>query len=291
MEHSLPKPSSPPVRLILNPWLADSGLTMIHGKAGVGKSYFLMAMAEAITRAKPTEFLGWKIREQAGVLLVDGEMPAPTIQERAKRVGLWGRENFWVLPCIEVSRRKGKTISLADSRLRATIGALILETPARVVIIDNLASLAAVGDENDSGAWSEINAWLLNLRAAGKSVILVHHSNKAGGQRGTSHREDNLDTIIRLDPNGDQQVRVRFDKARNFGGAARAPRSYRMDVEDDTVTLSLAEDIDREVRHEGILADLEKGLKHKDIAERHDVSRSLVSKINSKRRKIKVTEE
>ena len=42
------------------------------------------------------------------------------------------------------------------------------------------------------------NEWILYLRAKGKSVIFVHHAGKNGKQRGSSRREDVLDTVIFL---------------------------------------------------------------------------------------------
>jgi len=46
--------------------------------------------------------------------------------------------------------------------------------------------------------WAPVNSWLLELRFAGVTTILLHHTNKDGGQRGTSAREDNIDTSILL---------------------------------------------------------------------------------------------
>jgi len=65
-------------------------------------------------------------------------------------------------------------------------------------VIDNLASLAGGIDENIKKDWDPINAWLLDLRFAGIATIMLHHTNKGGGQRGTSAREDNLDNSIIL---------------------------------------------------------------------------------------------
>ena len=40
--------------------------------------------------------------------------------------------------------------------------------------------------------------WLLSLRRRGKGALLIHHAGKGGQQRGTSRREDVLDTVIAL---------------------------------------------------------------------------------------------
>src|SRR6185503_10347630 len=67
-----------------------------------------------------------------------------------------------------------------------------------LLITDNLSSLTAVIRDNDAESWGPIQDWLLRLRRRGISVLIVHHAGKGGQQRGTSRREDVLDTSISL---------------------------------------------------------------------------------------------
>jgi hypothetical protein len=53
---------------------------------------------------------------------------------------------------------------------------------------------ADAAKENDADSWTPMQNWLLAQRRAGKSVLVIHHSGKSGAQRGTSRREDTLDT-------------------------------------------------------------------------------------------------
>ena len=84
----------------------------------------------------------------------------------------------------------------------------------------NLASLASGLDENSKKDWDPINSWLLELRFAGISTMMLHHVNKDGGQRGTSAREDNLDISMMLKkphdytPEDGARFIVHFSKAR-----------------------------------------------------------------------------
>ena len=66
------------------------------------------------------------------------------------------------------------------------------------LVLDNLSSLTAVIRDNDAESWGPIQEWLLRLRRRGISVLIVHHAGKGGQQRGTSRREDVLDTSISL---------------------------------------------------------------------------------------------
>ena len=65
---------------------------------------------------------------------------------------------------------------------------------------------------------------LLGLRRRGMSAVIVHHAGKGGLQRGTSRREDVLDTIIALrrpkdyDATEGARFEVHFEKNRGFTG-------------------------------------------------------------------------
>ena len=64
--------------------------------------------------------------------------------------------------------------------------------------------------------------WLLKLRRKGVAVLLVHHAGTNGRQRGTSRREDALDTVIALrrpedySPEQGARFEVPFEKLRNW---------------------------------------------------------------------------
>lgn len=102
-------------------------------------------------------------------------------------------------------------------------------TGADLVVVDNVSTLCRALKENDADTWMPVQNWVLQLRRGGKSVILIHHAGKAGTQRGTSRKEDVLDTVIGLrrppDYSPDQGARfeVRYEKSRGFYGAAAEP--------------------------------------------------------------------
>jgi AAA domain len=62
-----------------------------------------------------------------------------------------------------------------------------------LLILDNLSTLTN-GSEGASDAWLPMQNFLLRLRRRGVAVLLVHHAGVNGRQRGTSRREDALDT-------------------------------------------------------------------------------------------------
>ena len=53
---------------------------MIHGPRGIGKTNSIIGVSIAVTSGG--SFLKWKANKPYGVLHLDGEMPAVTLQER-----------------------------------------------------------------------------------------------------------------------------------------------------------------------------------------------------------------
>jgi len=107
---------------------------------------------------------------------------------------------------------------------------------ADLLILDNISTLVSSGRENDAESWNEMQGWLLNLRRQGKTVLLVHHAGRGENARGTSKREDVLDTVIQLkhpeDYEGEQGARfeVHLTKARGIHGNDALPFEAKLDV-------------------------------------------------------------
>lgn len=68
----------------------------------------------------------------------------------------------------------------------------------KVLILDNLSSLASGVDENKGMDYEPIAHWLLDLRRRQITVIVVHHAGRNGAMRGHSKREDACAWIIEL---------------------------------------------------------------------------------------------
>lgn len=98
-----------------------------------------------------------------------------------------------------------------------------------MLFLDNLSSLVRSGKENETESWHPFQDWLLQLRRQGLAVAFVHHSGKNGLQRGTSGREDILDTVIHLrspkdyDPKQGCRFECHYEKARSFYGEDAMP--------------------------------------------------------------------
>lgn len=218
----------PPRQLLLSPWLPAQGLTMIHAERGIGKTHVALGVAYAV--ANGGEFLGWKAGTPCGVLLIDGEMPSVALQERLSAI-IAANEKEPVAPFKIItpdlqSRDKG-ALNLADPEDQESLEPLL--EGIGLIVVDNISTLCRGGKENDAESWLPIQGWALRQRAAGRSVLFIHHSGKGGEQRGTSRREDVLDTVIDLrrpkdyEPNQGARFEVHYRKARGFYGDQAKP--------------------------------------------------------------------
>jgi hypothetical protein len=267
----------PPRRLMLAPWLPDKGLAMIYGTRGVGKTWIGLSIAHAI--ASGGEFLSWNAPRPRSVLYIDGEMPAATLQERYATVVAASncdapRENFRL---VAADVQPDGLPDLAHAEAQRFYDAAIAN--AELVIVDNLSTIACGLRENEADAFGPIQSWLLAQRAAGRSVLLIHHAGKGGGQRGTSRKEDVLDTVISLSrPPGysateGARFEIRFTKSRGFWGRDAEPFEARFVEGSWSVAEIVAEDSD-----EALAALREQGLSIRGIADRCGLSKSDVQR-------------
>jgi putative DNA primase/helicase len=112
-----------------------------------------------------------------------------------------------------------------------------------------------------------------------RSVLVIHHSGKSGAQRGTSRREDTLDTAIPLKRPPDYQAgqgarfEVHFEKARGFYGPEAEPFEARLFGNQWALSGIKSGDDDETLR-----ALHQQGLSIRQISERTGVPKSSVDR-------------
>jgi len=271
-----------PRGMVLDPVIPEKGLVMLYAARGTGKTHVALGIAYAVATGSP--FLKWRAERPRRVLLVDGEMPAAALRERLQRVAANGPPRPATLKIIA-----GDLVEQGIGNLAAPLVQTELDRwldGVELLILDNLSSLTAALRENDADSWSPIQQWLLRLRRRGISVLIVHHAGKGGEQRGTSRREDVLDTTISLRRPSDYaatqgaRFEVHIEKGRGIHGAQAKPFEARLDIEDHRAvwTLKEVEDMER-IR---IAALLGTGMTVRDIAEEIGISKSVVHRIKQK---------
>lgn len=226
----------PPRRLMLAPWLSEKATAMIYAPRGVGKTLFSLSVGYAV--AAGSRFLGWSAAEPRRVLFVDGEMPAGEMQCRLAAI-VEGFEREAAPDYFRILSADATADGLPDLATRE--GQRALDDAigdAELIELDNISTLIRAGKENEAESWAVVQDWALAHRRAGRSLVFVHHAGKGGAQRGTSKREDVLDTVIALrrplDYRADEGARfeVHFEKARGFHGADAQPFEARYEERD-----------------------------------------------------------
>lgn len=188
--------------MIMSPWLRQGTLTLVYAKRGLGKTWFGLLTAVAITRGLP--IFPWQTITPVGCLYLDGEMACEELQSRLRQLTIGlppERASLHIISSEHLKSNNEPPIDLVDEKCRKNIlHDLKQDKSIRLLIIDNLSCLAPRISENSKQLWDSINQWLLELRAIGVAVIMIHHTGKKDGTpRGTSAREDNIDVSISLE--------------------------------------------------------------------------------------------
>jgi putative DNA primase/helicase len=269
--------------MMLDPILPEKGLVMVYAYRGFGKTHVALGIAYAV--ASGGTFLRWKAPKPRRVLLIDGEMPAAALRDRLADIVASAQQEA-ALDAMRVIAgdliEEGGIGNLADPAVQAELDKYL--DGVDLLILDNLSSLTAVIRDNDQESWTTIQQWLLRLRRRGISVLLVHHAGKAGEQRGTSRREDVLDTSISLRRPSDYvasegaRFEVHIEKGRGLTGDAAKPFEAKLTADPGGKPIWTIHEIAdvQKARVEALVAD---GLSVRDIAEETGIPKSTVHRI------------
>ncbi len=203
----------PPRKPLVAPWLRQGESAMLWAAPGTGKT--LLTLTLAVMVAGGGSVLGWHSPTPRRVLLIDGEMSAEDLQERAA----------WLLGTVEGIDREAAAANLhimsrqwqpaevtfpdlGDREGREgrasgqdEVAAAVRRTGAELVLLDNFSTLVEVADENDAASMNATLAFLLRLKQMRVACVLVHHSGKDGGSyRGSSKLATTFEVILGLKP-------------------------------------------------------------------------------------------
>ncbi len=268
----------PPRRMLLAPWLPSGGLAMLFAPRGVGKTHIALEVAYAVATA--SSFLRWNAPEPHPVLVIDGEMPAGTLQERltciSNRHGVEPPSPDY-LRIVASDLHSDGLPDLSDPGSQGRYDDVLGD--AKLIVVDNLSTLCRSGRDNDAESWTPVQEWALARRREGRAVLFVHHAGKGGQQRGTSRKEDVLDSVIALRRPEDYKAsegarfEVHFEKTRGFTGPDAEPFEATL-TEGGWSTRDLQDVLDGQV-----WALHQQGVKQRDIAQEVGKSAATVNRI------------
>ena len=283
--HSLELPKK---RSLIHPIIKEQEIGLMTGYRGIGKSWCCMGIADALTRGRN---LGpWRVEEPAPCLYLDGEMACVDTQSRFSILNP-NNERQAPLYIYSDAYANGLGIpraNLLDQTWRESMCRFLMDKKIKLFLADNLASLTSGIDENTKKEWDPVNSWLIELRFKGISTLSLHHTNKEGGQRGTSAREDNIDISILLK----QPANYRSEDGADFiitFTKTRLPLEDLKYIQDYRFTLGKDENgctawtwapVKTETQH-NVLRMLKMGVPQKDIAAALGLSPGRISQIKA----------
>jgi AAA domain len=147
------------------------GVAFIGALSGVGKTWFCLSMARALTTGK--KFLGnWDVPEPVEVLYLCPEMNGKTFKKRCRLFGI--SERFH---CMTIS--DGVPLNLKDSALVAAVDEL-----KPVIFLDTAIRFMHIEDENSSSQFAQglAEAVFALVHMGAQAVVCLHHRAKAGAE-------------------------------------------------------------------------------------------------------------
>ncbi len=166
----------------MDKWLAEGDLGYIFAARGVGKTWMGMPLLAAISKGEKVGL--WEAGEiKAPVLYVDGEMPLELTRTRSRGLAL-GSGDVTYLHHETFFEKNGCSLNIGDPDHREALTELLLKKKFKILILDNLSSLASLVNENKGDEYEPIAEWLLNLRRSKITVIIVHHAGRNSLMRG-----------------------------------------------------------------------------------------------------------
>lgn len=276
----------PPKESILDPWLPSQGLSLIYAPRGIGKTFLALSIMVAVVSG--SKILRWHAPKPRGVLYIDGEMPGNTMQTRLSHI-IASMENEPAAP-LRIITPDIQPLEIGMPNLTTIEGQEAIEpylNGISLVIVDNISTLCRGGRENDSESWLPVQEWALKLRSRGLSVLFIHHAGKGGMQRGTSSREDILDTVISLrrpgdyTPNEGAHFEIHFEKSRGFHGNDAKPFDVKLVTNPNGMQEWVMKDLEESLT-EKVAALLNDGVPQHEISKELNVTPGTVSKHKKK---------
>jgi KaiC/GvpD/RAD55 family RecA-like ATPase len=275
-----------PLAFVIDPILPVQGIGMVHAWRGVGKTNFTLEIAYCVAAGLPNCFT-WTIPEARPVLYIDGEMDAPSLQQRVREIVKGHGEHpipsslRFITPDLQKSHYPNIATREGQKRIEDVLRG------GEFLVFDNLSALSPASTDAETETWVLVQEWLLRLRRAGYTSLFLHHSGKGGTQRGWSGREDVLNVTIALrepaDYSRDEGLRceVYIEKLRaKANGESVQPFELQM-RSDDGATSWLQRPL-KKIMERRAFEMFRAGMKPREIAEDLRLSRYQVYRLQRK---------
>lgn len=200
----------PPVEWVIEKLIHERSVSMCYGEPGAKKTWALHSLAVNVALGKV--WLGLNTVPKK-VLIIDEESGDEWMANRLSAAirGELGDENT-----------KVEFVSLAGFKLddkddAMELEQLITERHSGLVIIDALTD-CMVGDENSKQDTQPVFTTLKRIAThTNAAIIIIHHSNKTGGYRGSSAIKGAIDLLAKIESEeGSNWINIKTEKTRNI---------------------------------------------------------------------------
>ena len=187
---------------VLGGGIVPGSLVLVGGEPGVGKSTLLMHAAAQVAAAGG----GDAAKASGRVLYVSGEESGQQVRMRAERLGAL----------------EPNILLLAENDLDVICEAISTELPG-LAIIDSIQTVTDAGLEGSAGSVTQVResaARLMRLaKESGVPIFLVGHVTKDGSIAGPRVLEHIVDTVLYLEGDRRQELRILRAMKNRFGSA------------------------------------------------------------------------
>jgi hypothetical protein len=201
--------------------MPSPGVVMIHGAGGDGKSMTAWTLAKHVARGLPFSIRGDMVPVKQGkVLILNGDQSEVQVKQQMQDLDLNGNDPI-------------RVVMGWDLNWYLRFVKLIQKHQPALVIIDSITgcSRGSAFDENRK-EFAGPMYWLANNNGRlfpACTILLVHHSNKSGGFRGTTAIRDAVDEVWSLRKPSEKEVEelgfstriIRIEKSRTGRGGAK----------------------------------------------------------------------
>lgn len=189
------------VEFLMDDFLVKELITLFYADGGTGKSYAAFAIAKKLCN------MGQR------VFFIDYDNPVSVLKQRGIDKILI--DKFSNLSYIQ---RSCVTLSGYELILKLEEGAVGKSYKDCVFILDSLRDFADVYNDNKINRLFEA---LKNLREAGATIIILHHSNKDGkNYQGSNHIRNSIDSMYHLirRPSSENELNFLFEVQKERAG-------------------------------------------------------------------------
>lgn len=210
-----------------------NGLTLLYGDSTVGKTTFCLYMTDSVQHGK--DLFGLKCK-QGNVVFIENDEPAELLKSHRDKVGLPAKLRVTSVDIIWDAGNK---------RFNEELGDLLYYHSPDIVVIDAFTSLGIPDITRPESALvlDEMRRLAEKHHCA---MVIIHHTNKAGEQMGSSLHKAKMDSIVSLSKVSNDTIMLTQDKVRGskfqpkvieFNQNTLEMKDAKMSIKDQVVLL------------------------------------------------------